>query len=420
MLTALVAFTSAPLAGAQGTWTSIAPMPIGVSFGSNGVTFGGQFYVIDGTNGTSHAPQVYDPATNTWSVKAVDPVLRSESAAGVMNNKIYVAEGWGGQYGSDSNAPTSALQIYDPATDSWTAGPSSLIARGLSATAVISGKLYIAGGTASGYSNFADLEIYDSIANTWSVGASLSSQRTSAGGAALNGKFYVFGGYIGPSAFNQQITASVQIYDPVLNTWSLGTPMPAPRAGMAVGILNGKAYMIGGVDSNNSNLSSVSIYDPATDSWSAAADEPTARAYPAAAVVGCKLYVAGGNLSGGPYTSTAESYTPDCGGCVGPQGPPGPAGPQGPQGVPGATGAAGPQGPQGPKGDTGAVGATGPVGPQGPQGPAGMGFVAKAILYLPTGTAAPTGFSKLGTSAIAYLNTSNRPVVLNVDLYQKN
>jgi hypothetical protein len=49
-----------------------------------------------------------------------------------------------------------------------------------------------------------------------------------------------------------------------------------------------------------------------------------------------------------------------------------------------------------------------------------VGLVAKAILYLPTGTAAPAGFTKLGTSAIAYRNTSNKPVVLNVDLYQKN
>ncbi len=471
MITVLVAFTSGSHILAQGTWTSIAPMPIGVSFGANGLAYDGKLYVIDGTNGTSHAPQVYDPGTDTWSVKAADPVLRSESSAAVFNSKIYVAEGWAGQYGSDSNAPTTALQIYDPVADSWTAGPSSLIARGLSATAVVSGKLYIAGGTASGYSNFADLEIYDSVANSWSIGASLPSQRTSAGGAALNGKFYVFGGYVGPSAYNNTITASVQIYDPVSNTWALGTAMPAPRASMAVGVLNGKAYVIGGVDSNSSYQNSVLVYDPVTDSWSTSVDEPTGRADPAVAAIGCKLFVAGGNTNGGPYTTTAESYTPDCGGCVGPQGPPGPqgpagptgpqgpqgntgptgatgaqgdagavgpTGPQGPQGLKGdtgATGAVGPQGPQGLKGDTGATGATGPAGPQGPQGlsgatgatgpigpqgPAGVGFVSKAILYLPTGTAGPAGFTKLGTSAIAYLNTSNKPIVLSVDVYQKN
>ncbi|HEY2714448.1 MAG TPA: hypothetical protein VGI60_18195 [Chthoniobacterales bacterium] len=83
----------------------------------------------------------------------------------------------------------------------------------------------------------------------------------------------------------------------------------------------------------------------------------------------------------------------------------------GPQGPVGATGS------QGPKGDTGDTGATGP---QGAQGPAGVGFVAGAVLYLPTGTTAPTGFTKIGTSAIAYKALNNNAKILKVDVYEKN
>ena len=263
------------------TWTTIAPMPnIPVNTATaSGVAFGGKFYVIDSGAGYG-VPlplKVYDPVADSWSLKAVDPVLRGESAAGVINNKIYVAEGWDGQYGSDSNAATTALEIYDPATDSWTAGAPSLIARGLSATAVIGGKLYVAGGTAAGYANFANLEIYDPLTDSWSMGAPLPTELTQAGGAAFGGKFYVFGGYTGPSVYNQQITGSVQIYDPVLNTWSTGTPMPTPRAVMVVGVINGKIYIAGGNNSSGNTDSSVVVYDPITDSWSAAADEPTPR-----------------------------------------------------------------------------------------------------------------------------------------------
>ena len=133
IITSLLAFTSASDALAQGTWTTIAPMPsvpgIPVNTATaSGVAFGGQFYVIDSGAGYG-VPlplKVYDPVTDSWSLKAVDPVLRGETAAGVINNKIYVAEGWGGQYGSDSNVPLTALEIYDPATDSWTAGAPSL------------------------------------------------------------------------------------------------------------------------------------------------------------------------------------------------------------------------------------------------------------------------------------------------------
>ena len=302
-----------------GTWSSIAPMPPVNTATASGAALGGKFYVVDSGAGYGDPLplKVYDPVADSWSLKAADPVLRGETAVGVMNNKIYVAEGWGGEFGSDSNAATKALEIYDPDTDSWAAGTPSLIARGLSATAVIGGKLYVAGGTASGYANFADLEIYDPLADSWSVGASLPNQLTSAGGVGFNGKFYVFGGYAGPSAYNNQITGSVQIYDPVLNAWITGTPMPTARASMAVGVINGKLYIVGGVDSNGSTESSVVVYDPITDKWSTATDEPTPRAVPAAAVVDDQLFVAGGNTDSTSGTSTAEVLTPAPCGCVG-------------------------------------------------------------------------------------------------------
>jgi len=126
IITFLVAVAASDALAQGGTWTTIAPMPavagIAVSTATaSGVAFGGQFYVIDSGAGYG-VPlplKVYDPVTDSWSLKAVDPVLRGETAAGVINNKIYVAEGWGGQYGSDSNVPLTALEIYDPATDSW-------------------------------------------------------------------------------------------------------------------------------------------------------------------------------------------------------------------------------------------------------------------------------------------------------------
>ena len=314
IITSLLALTSATDALSQGTWTSIASMPItpANTATASGVALRGKFYVIDSGSGYG-VPlplKVYNPATDCWSLKAADPVLRGQTAVGVINNKIYVAEGWDGQFGSDSNAPTTALRVYDPATDSWTTGASSLIARGLSATAVIGGKLYIAGGTAAGYANFAELEIYDPLTNKWSMGAPLPKQLTSAGGAALNGKFYVIGGYTGPSAYDNTITASVEIYDPVLNTWSLGTRMPTARASMVVGIINGKLCVASGNIADGSHDPSVVVYDPITDRWWPAAAEPTARSNAAAAVIGIRLFVAGGSSDTGLDASTAEFFTP--------------------------------------------------------------------------------------------------------------
>ena len=60
------------------------------------------------------------------------------------------------------------------------------------------------------------------------------------------------------------------------------------------------------------------------------------------------------------------------------------------------------------------------IGAVGPQGPAGVGFVTGTILYLPTTAPAPAGFTKIGTSVIAYQDLNGRPKVLRVAVYQKN
>lgn len=292
-----------------GAWTTITPpMPTAVIAGS-GVAFGGKFYVMDGANGSFTPSQVYNPVTNGWSVTAADPVPRAQVAAGVISNKIYVAEGW---INSDANNATTALRIYDPATDSWTAGPSSLVARGESATAVLGGKLYITGGNADFYSGeIATLEIYDPNTSTWSTGTPIPVAPEAAVGAAINGKFYVVGGALRPPGGGADpATANVFIYNPATAIWTSGTPMPSPRYGAAGGVINGKLYITGGRSANGTN-NPVVVYDPILNSWSVAAAEPTPRSLAIGAAVNGKLFVAGGyQESPAIIASTAEAFTP--------------------------------------------------------------------------------------------------------------
>ena|SRR5450432_3420281 len=103
---------------------------------------------------------------------------------------------------------------------------------------------------------------------------------------------------------------SVTIYNPVLDTWITGTPLPAPRANMVVGVINGRLRVASGSAADGTHDTSVLVYDPIADKWHPAPAEPTARYNAAAAVIGSKLFVAGGNTDSGPYTSTAEVFTP--------------------------------------------------------------------------------------------------------------
>jgi hypothetical protein len=286
------------------TWGARTPIPQAV-FGASGITFNGQLYVIDG--GGMPAPQVYDPVSNSWSFKAPDPVVRALASAGVINNKIYVAEGW---LNSDSNTPTTALGIYDPATNSWTTGAPSQLARGNAASAVIGSKLYITGGRASCCSNeFATLEIYDSLANSWSTRAPIPLAAEGSAGVALNGKFYVVGGFARPGNFD---TGALQIYNPARNTWTNGAPMPTPRSGLIAVVFGGKLYAIGGNIAFVGSTPTVEIYDPASNTWTTGTPEPTARYGGAGGIANGILYVTGGYNPLGVIDGSLDGFNPRC------------------------------------------------------------------------------------------------------------
>ena len=108
-------------------------------------------------------------------------------------------------------------------------------------------------------------------------------------------------------------------------------------------------------------------------------------------------------------------------GATGPQGPQGPAGETGATGTTGATGATGPAGPIGPAGPTGATGATGSVGATGatgPQGPQGEGLFSGAMILLPTGSPAPSGYTYIGK--YDFTTATNPKTTIRLDMYRKN
>ena len=53
----------------------------------------------------------YAFAQGTWATKP--PIPRSQMAVGVIQGRLYVAGGW-------RDAPQSALEVYNPATNAWT------------------------------------------------------------------------------------------------------------------------------------------------------------------------------------------------------------------------------------------------------------------------------------------------------------
>jgi Kelch motif/Collagen triple helix repeat (20 copies) len=427
LISSFVALTSASEAFAQGTWETKASMPTARS-SLQGAALNGLLYAIGGNNGhDTPIVEAYNPATDTWSTAAPlnqpnygGDTGRYGSSAVAVNGKIYMMGGWT----NSPPLPSNTLSIYNPDTNTWSAGP-TIPGSGFTActeAGVIGSKIYLLN-ACNGYSGYVQqLSIFDTVANSWTTGPNAPRNHNGGLGAAINGKFYVTGGTDG--SYQPQ----VDVYDPATNTWTTVGSMPVNLWSMAGDVIDGKWYIVGGSDPTTNYKDTVWIYDPAANTWTSGPPAPTIRSGATAATINGKLYVVGGSDSLG-VLSTVEVFTPCCSGCVGPQGP---KGDKGDKGDTGAVGAQGPKGDtgapgsQGPKGDTGAAG---PVGPQGPtgaagatgaQGPAGPGLVPGAYLYLPSGINAPIGFTKVGTTTSQYKGLNGKNQNVNVDVYQKD
>jgi N-acetylneuraminic acid mutarotase len=127
------------------------------------------------------------------------------------------------------------------------------------ATLLLNGKVLVAGGYGSG-TNFvlATAEVYDPASNTWSATHSLASPRVFHTATLLpNGKVLVSGGQ---DASGRSLETA-EVYDPASGTWSATGSLVSPRGlHTATPLINGKVLISGGF--YYSTLSTAELYTP--------------------------------------------------------------------------------------------------------------------------------------------------------------
>jgi N-acetylneuraminic acid mutarotase len=87
------------------------------------------------------------------------------------------------------------------------------------------------------------LEIYDPATNTWTMGAAMPSPRANVAGAVLGSKLYVIGGNNG----------EVTVYDPGTNRWGSRAPLNTPRSLLAATRVDTHILALGGRNAGSSN-----------------------------------------------------------------------------------------------------------------------------------------------------------------------
>jgi N-acetylneuraminic acid mutarotase len=189
----------------------------------------------------------YDPETATWTSRTPMPTARSGGVAGVIDNKIYVAGGRPPR-GND-------FAVYDPATDSWTTLPDLPTQRNHIAGAVVDNKFYVVGGRfGAGFRTDMTnaLEMFDPATNTWTTKTPMPTVRGGLNGIAAHGCFYVWGGENSVGVFPQ-----MELYNPVTDTWQSLDPVPVPVHGVTgAAFIDGWIHLPGGGISNGGSSGS--------------------------------------------------------------------------------------------------------------------------------------------------------------------
>jgi Kelch motif/Galactose oxidase, central domain len=303
---------------ATGTWPSGGDLGTARYFHtattleSGTVLVAGGFNIINTTMGTGFlkSAELYDPSTNMWS-PATNMGTGQErdwhTATLIGDGRVWVAGGFGG---ASQNGLTST-RLYNPAMNSWSAGPSLITGRLLhTATLLANGKVLIVGGR--GHGNQSDViksaELYDPRAmpgsQMSSAGNTTDARESHTATLLQDGRVLVVGGTDGTNTLK-----TAELYHPSTNSWSKAANLPGPREGHTATLLRNGQLLVAGGDDGNNTLKSTVLYNPATNAWSPGPTMHAAReGGVVAGLLGGRVLAAAGN--GQPTgLKSAELYT---------------------------------------------------------------------------------------------------------------
>ena len=271
-----------------------------------------------GSDGEFHgSSEIFDPATGLWSPTEGQPSRSrsGHSAVRLSDGRVLVVGGREVLLGSSTRSLVP--EIYNPSTGGWSSAEDMATDR-IRPVAILltDGRVLVAGG-----SSLSSAELYDPVAGEWSGAASMSTGRVSPKAMRLqSGKVLVVGGtdQTGNAARGN---TSVEIYDPIEDTWSTTGSIAQPgRWGRWIVLLrDGRVLAGGGGTGTQLSIKSyhigcgqcVEIFDPGSDTWSSVANMNKARFWGAAALLqDGKVLVVGGIDETGTNLRSAEIYDP--------------------------------------------------------------------------------------------------------------
>ncbi|WP_018617378.1 T9SS type A sorting domain-containing protein [Segetibacter koreensis] len=270
-------------------------------------------------------------ASAQWIEKTKAFKARSEVAGVVYDSKVYTFLG----FGNSRLEPEPSAEVYDPASDTWTllASIPEASARTHQGVALIDNTVWHIGGRVGQNPGplGSDIWIYNISTDSWSRGPEITDPATgqpllwAAGGAVLLGRtLHIIGGFVQTACNNDQSTYHLTLdvdswlADPSKPAkWENNlAPLPIKRNHFGTITLGGKIYAIGGQfghDCGGGQDQRFShVYDPATDTWTELPLLPTDRSHIEGGTFAMdgKIYVVAGQGNGGRSSDAVTVFDP--------------------------------------------------------------------------------------------------------------
>lgn len=273
------------------------------------VAAGGRLFLLGGGDGTRSADLVrtLDPLSGRWSDFGRLPIPVLDSQAAAIGDSILVA---GGRE-PVSGTPVPALQVLDTVSGRWEVLAPLPIPVHSGAAAAVGGKFYLIGGRTSpdpaapgeispiSY----HVQVYDPATDSWTMEDPLELPVLDSAVVSAGDRIHVLGGF----DVDGIALGTYRIFDPGPASWEAGPPLETPVAGAVGGYTGGRFYLVGGRTSVGGDTLGITQVLPAGRShWQPALAPPLGVGEASGTVWGGRLLIAGGRSRTGPDTPPGQ------------------------------------------------------------------------------------------------------------------
>ncbi|XP_028395557.1 kelch-like protein 12 [Dendronephthya gigantea] len=231
--------------------------------------------------------QAYTPGVVPWHPVTLMPKKREHFKVVTLNGFVYVIGG------TIDDKITSTVWQYNHTYNLWkTVAPMLKTAASFDVSA-LNGLLYATGGPNPEY----NMQIYDPLKDEWSFGTPMLVKRMYHCMVAFQDRFLVV---VGGNTPTTESLYSVEKYDTHTMTWTYMPQTVIGRIEASAVAHNDKIYVVGGYSGSfPTELESCEVYSNATNEWSLIDNMLTPRRNAAVTIYHGNVYVLGGNSKKG-------------------------------------------------------------------------------------------------------------------------